>query len=409
VQVRWDGDNYTGNVGRDYRVSICGGFCGANALFLEYMAVHKITTVGDQAITAELLNAEPGWTGAQTADKVALFSREGRERLVARTQTSHAGIAQYLVVGLEGGQTYRAYRHDDNSDIAIADVNAGDNTLYFEGPAGTYSIFPVGLSTLILRRAPPVRTRQPMQYDFKMAGDPHTYTWTVGSGTLPPGLQLGTDGILSGIPIQAGEYVVTIQAQENGSTAPPAEAALTFTVTAPPMTTTVTAAARHGAVVTYGHSGMDAQQHCAITVSTQPDFSSVLEATIDNGGASRRTAVLGESSPLQAATDYYVKAQCGTEEDAAQFRTAIAPPVPTMLAISTGPPARIAAARMSVRYGPTAQLGGEATQACGSRCEVSIPATSDEIVYIQRVFLDGADRIVAQSGVAPVVVPQPHN
>ena len=43
-------------------------------------------------------------------------------------------------------------------------------------------------------------------------------TWTVSGGTLPPGLTLGTDGKISGIPSEAGEYHFTLTAENAGGT-----------------------------------------------------------------------------------------------------------------------------------------------------------------------------------------------
>jgi hypothetical protein len=54
---------------------------------------------------------------------------------------------------------------------------------------------------------------------FPAAGGRQPYTWSVFSGTLPPGLNLDSNGQLSGTPTQAGEFSYAYQVQDQtGST-----------------------------------------------------------------------------------------------------------------------------------------------------------------------------------------------
>jgi len=72
------------------------------------------------------------------------------------------------------------------------------------------------------------------------------YTWTVSSGGLPAGLSLAGDGILSGVPTQAGQATVSVQVTD--SSVPPKGGNKTFSLTV------------QGAVDAYGGS---TQLQCA--------------------------------------------------------------------------------------------------------------------------------------------------
>src|SRR5204862_5018041 len=118
---------------------------------------------------------------------------------------------------------------------------------------------------------------------------------SVVGGALPPGLQLSSDGVLSGTASETGSYGVTIRAAEAGSPSVTAQAAITLTVIEPPVSTTVTAVSTRRGLLRYGLGRLDAATRCSITLSTRADFASVAEQFQDAGGAAIRQAVLGES------------------------------------------------------------------------------------------------------------------
>ena len=407
VTVRWDGAGYTGNQGHAYRASICGGAsCGSTVSGMDYLEVHKLSAKLDDTLTATELNPDGNWAGVQTTDKVALFSRAGRRQLVVQTVTTHPGTAQYLIAGLDAGQTYRAYRRDDGTDVASQAVVEGDNTFYFEGPAGNYAIFPEGLANLIIGTRPPAQKHKPVQYDFKVTASRTQYLWTVVGGKLPPGMQLSSDGVLSGTPSESGTFQLKIRAQKAGSPSIAAEAPVTLTVAEPPIAAAVTAVTRLNALLQYGVFGLDAQTHCGVVVSDRADFGSIAESFTDAGGAAVRQAVLGETARLAVGTRYYVQATCGSSIGTAQFTTASGSPIATSIPLSISPPAGLHAATVEVQYGASRLLGGSVTAACDGGCIVSIPALSDEIVYLKRLFLDASARVIAQSSVTPVAARQ---
>ena len=179
IHLQDDGSDYTGAAHHTHRVSICGGpSCGSVVDHMEALIVHKIATLGDVNLTAKGLNPDNNWTGVQTADKVALFARGGVLRLMASFQTDQAGSSQYLLAGLQDGLRYRVYRPDLGNDVTQQAVPAEDNSLYFEGTAGNYMVFPAGLSNLILGSAavPKMQAGAAYRYDFKIPGDPASYS-----------------------------------------------------------------------------------------------------------------------------------------------------------------------------------------------------------------------------------------
>src|SRR2546425_2376591 len=65
------------------------------------------------------------------------------------------------------------------------------------------------------------------------------YTWSLTTGSLPPGLALSTSGTISGTPTAAGSYTFTIQASD--SVGQKASQAFTVSVgSPPPLSTTPT-------------------------------------------------------------------------------------------------------------------------------------------------------------------------
>lgn len=72
----------------------------------------------------------------------------------------------------------------------------------------------------------------PFGHELQATGGTTPYTWSITSGSLPPGITLnGTTGVISGSPTTAGSYPFTVQLRDaQGRTA---QRAITITVTAP--------------------------------------------------------------------------------------------------------------------------------------------------------------------------------
>ncbi|MBC3792159.1 putative Ig domain-containing protein [Spirosoma utsteinense] len=111
-------------------------------------------------------------------------------------------------------------------------INAGDNAAYSSAngpstdPASNARIFPSGgrndmgayeyqaPPTVIIVSAPGVSTAAvgvAFSQTFTASGGSSPYTYTVDSGSLPTGLNLASNGTLSGAPTQAGSFTITVK------------------------------------------------------------------------------------------------------------------------------------------------------------------------------------------------------
>ena len=85
------------------------------------------------------------------------------------------------------------------------------------------------LLTITAAALPQAGVSQPFAQQFAATGGVAPYTWTVTAGTLPQGLQLSTQGLLSGTPLQFGAgNPFTIQVADTET--PPQTATATFTL-----------------------------------------------------------------------------------------------------------------------------------------------------------------------------------
>lgn len=69
---------------------------------------------------------------------------------------------------------------------------------------------------------------------LRASGGTGTYTWTKASGTLPPGLQLASGGIITGTPTAAGTYTFTMQCVSGVQSRSQAYTVIVRDVTPPP-------------------------------------------------------------------------------------------------------------------------------------------------------------------------------
>ena len=402
---------YPGGRGSTKRFSLHAGTPGSRQSGMEYIIFHKVTTsLDDTSLNTTCLNPDMYWTGAQLDDpggsKVYLAARHGDLQTTLTATTTHSGTAQYLVTGLSAG--VYSVMVDGTLVVRTVAVADGDNTMYFEGVAGRYSIFPDGLSRLMMSSnyLPSMQAGKAFQYDFTDAGDSIGYNWSVVSGNLPAGVTLSSAGMLSGAPAAAGDYTFVVQAVPTAPGAA-ASASVVLHVAAPAPAITVRAeAAPTQAIVTYSHAGLDALQTCSVNVSSQADFSNPIVAYTDGGGASRRWFVAGTAAaPLNPGTRYYAGVNCGNSwsDGVATFTTPFGGSPLIQVPISIAPPARLNVSTVEVQYGTTAQLGNSLTTPCAGGCNVHVPAQAGTVVYVKRIFQDAGSRVVAASAPAPVI------
>jgi hypothetical protein len=72
------------------------------------------------------------------------------------------------------------------------------------------------------------------------AGGVSPYTWSIASGSLPPGLTLGPDGTISGTPSQTGAFSFTVEVEDSEQPSPDtATGSVAITIVAPPPAPTI--------------------------------------------------------------------------------------------------------------------------------------------------------------------------
>jgi Putative Ig domain len=83
----------------------------------------------------------------------------------------------------------------------------------------TIHIAPVLTITTTAGQLPDAVIGSPYSFTFASNGGITPIQWTLASGTLPPGLTLGTGGALTGTPTSPGNYTFTVQAGDSSSPA----------------------------------------------------------------------------------------------------------------------------------------------------------------------------------------------
>jgi hypothetical protein len=90
----------------------------------------------------------------------------------------------------------------------------------------------IAAGTLKITSAAPSSGTVNAAYEFNLtaAGGTPPYAWSVAAGSLPAGIALASNGILSGTPTAAGTYSFTAQATDSGATPQTATAPLTLSI-----------------------------------------------------------------------------------------------------------------------------------------------------------------------------------
>ena len=89
---------------------------------------------------------------------------------------------------------------------------------------------PGSTPTVVTDALPDGQVGQPFEIALVADGGAAPHSWSAVAGTIPHGLTLGTDGVLSGTPTRAGLYTVTVYAHDDRSPAQSARRVLDMAV-----------------------------------------------------------------------------------------------------------------------------------------------------------------------------------
>jgi hypothetical protein len=125
-----------------------GTSCNSSATSMEEIVVAKPANTTSPSMPALMqLTAGANWAVVQIADssspKVAAFAKGAATQSFLSFTSTHSGTAQYMIAGLSPG-TYSVTQGSTAVSGSPFTVVYGDNTLYFEGTAGNYSIASTG-------------------------------------------------------------------------------------------------------------------------------------------------------------------------------------------------------------------------------------------------------------------------
>lgn len=186
----------------------------------EFLIVHrpKDGTSDSMPPVSLIEGAGDAWRAVLIRDgtpKVVIFPRNGSQSPTLNfSLPSEAANAEVLVTGLPPG----LYSANGAAGKAVG----LHGTLYFTGASGTVSVQRTGSAALEIPPTvlPNGAIAKGIFARLEANGGVEPFTWTVAAGELPPGVTLGSDGLLSGAPSKSGtfNFKLNIQDAEGAST-----------------------------------------------------------------------------------------------------------------------------------------------------------------------------------------------
>ena len=182
-------------------------------------------------------------------------------------------------------------------------------------------------------------------YAFTVAsGGSAPFMWAVTAGTAPPGLTLGSDGSLSGLPTTAGSSSFTVTVTDSAPTPQQVSAPFTIMVgtptapvvstTPPPPAGTVTYPYNGGTAFSFGASGGLGPYIWTVTTGAAP-----AGLTLGSGGTLSGTpTTAGTVTFTVTATDSAQPPEAGSQP----FTIAVNTPGPPVINLTPAPPAAVA-------------------------------------------------------------------
>lgn len=298
--------------------------------------LHATSASGRMPETRALTQIDAKHAGVlilDAAPTVAVFSRSivetsgypGYQVEQASSVTLSAefpGRGRYLIANLRPGR----YQATLNGNVIVSPVVGADGVAWFEAGSGRLEV----QFTEAIADHPVVASLQPpkgqidQRYEFRLeaAGGTPPYRWEVASGTLPPGLALSPEGLVSGLPRQAGAAIVSLRVTDSQNLS--GEASLAFEIAdgaIPPwdLTIRIQDVTPHGATLRLsGTLTPLSSDACLVQVARDPAYEDVIFWSELSGGEEERSVTV---EPLESATPYFVRAQCGMLYGTAEFST----------------------------------------------------------------------------------------
>lgn len=214
---------YKGGYGNSHRVSLCAGStCGGSVSSFNTFVVHKIArNLTDTTLTTTAITPDSNWFGAQTLDKVVLFTNDGGlHSSITDFTTTHSGTAQYLFGGFSPGVYAVTVGGTAVTGSPFTVSSANDGSIYFESTAGTVHVSgtPAALS-ITTSSLPGGTTGSAYSQTLASTGSSGSVTWSTVTGTQCLGLTLNsTTGVISGTPYNNQTCNVRYSATDSVST-----------------------------------------------------------------------------------------------------------------------------------------------------------------------------------------------
>jgi hypothetical protein len=225
------------------------------------------------------------------------------------------------------------------------------------------------------------------------AGGTPPYSWTVSAGSLPPGLSLSSSGAITGTASAQGTYRFTVQATD-GSTPTPltATAALTLSVSVPPLVVTTTAIPNAMLGASYGAS-------LAASGGTAPYTWSIIGGSFPAGLTLSSTGAITGTPSAQGSSTFTVQVVDSTSPTLMAH---------TVLSIAVFPTAAGTSTALSSNWAGYVELDGPFTSVTGT---FSVPSLSSGSSGTDRmaewVGIDGGngDGSLIQAGLNETPIP----